>query len=444
MIMRIPLIAATLALLVPGANLAAAPTVELATKQVRYTVKRGDTLFSLWTNYFTGPAAVRQVQRLNGIADPRRIPVGTVLTIPRNLLRDETTQAKIEAFSGPVTIRRGGVSHTAQLNEILREGDEIDCGRNAFATLRLADNSALAIPSQSTLQLSRLRKVKLTGALERDISVKAGRVRAKAAPMTNPDSSFRVITPVAVSAVRGTEFRVGFDESEAFSASQVDEGKVAFAGSPGSSELDLPAGFGAADAKGKPTGVVKLIAAPKLAAPDKVQSDERLNFALVPLTGATRYHLQIAKDAGFLEAITEDNQVQPVFDLPSIPSESYFVRVSAFDQYGLEGTADTYSFERRLNLVKAGVDGGAPGERKLRFKWDGTVDGTPQYRFQLIRKGQPDVPVVDAAGLSENLLSISNLPPGDYQWRVCSILLVKGKVVTTWTAPQSLHVSKPQ
>jgi hypothetical protein len=442
MIMR-TLMIALLAAIAPSVASAGLPPAGLATKVVTYTVKRGDTLFDLSHAYFTGLSAVRQVQKINRIEDPRRIPIGTVLRIPRGLLRDETSQARIESFSGPVLIRRGGQSHAVGLNERLMEGDEIDCGRNAFATLRLADNSALAIPSQSTMQLSRLRKVKLTGALERDIAVKVGRLRAKVTPMTHPDSSFRVVTPVSVSAVRGTEFRVGFDSAEEFSASQVDDGNVGFSVRAGKNEVLLPPGFGAAAIKGRTTGPMKLLDAPKLAEPEKIQSGDQLHFALEPLPGATRYHLQIARDAGFLETIAEDNQIAPFFDLPSIAADSYFVRVSAFDRHGLEGTAGTYSFERWRNLVLGEVERAPAGEHWLRFKWHATVDGTPQYRFQMIRKGQPDVPVVDEAGLTDNLLSVSSLPAGEYEWRVCSILLVKGKVVTTWTALQSFHVAKP-
>ena len=440
---RLRFLTAALAALAASTAHGAAPAPAPA---VAYTMQRGDSLFALWRAYFTGPTAVREVRAINHIGNVRRISTGKVLQIPRRLLRDEMSPAKLETFSGPVVIRSGGAAHAAQVGETLGEGAEVECGRNAFATLRLADGSALSIPSQSGLRLAWLRKVRLTGALEREIAVTAGKLRAKVTPMTNPDSSFRVVTPVAVSAVRGTEFRVDFDEAAAFSASQVDEGKVAFDEPAAGSALMLPSGFGAADAGGKSTGVVKLLPPPGLVDADKVQSEDLLHFAIAPMAAATRYRLQLARDAGFLEQIGEQTGADPAFTLPSIPADSYFIRVSAYDGYGLEGLSATYTFERRRNLVSGKADGAAPGERRLRFRWDGTVDGTPQYRFQLVRQGAPgvtpDVPVVDEAGLTATVLSVSNLPPGDYAWRVCSTILVKGKVVATWTAPQRLHLGK--
>ena len=438
---RYRLFLATIALLGP-ANARADTTPAVTPAPVAYVVKRGETLFQLWRGYFAGPTAVQQIARLNHITNMRQISTGKVLYIPRALLRDELSIGKVETFSGPVTLHIGTQTSAAKVGDTFAEGAEIETGRNAFVALRLADGSVLALPSQSSLRITRLRKVKLNGALEREITLGAGRVRTKVTPMTNPDSNFRVVTPIAVSAVRGTEFRVDYESTGAFSATQVDEGKVKFADHTDTGGLELPPGFGAANAAGHPTGVIKLLAPPKLDQPDKVQSEAELHFAIKPFAEATRYHLQIAKDAGFLEEITEVSGAEPNFTLPSLPGDSYFVRVSAYDRFGLEGSPETYTFERRRNLVKGAVDASPPGVRRLRFRWDGAVDGTPQYRFQLAKTGAADAPLVDEAGLSANVLSVSNLPPGDYSWRVCSMLIVKGKVVATWTPAQSIHVGK--
>jgi len=439
---RHTLLLAAIALSAPVVARADEKAADGRSGQVDYAFKRGDTLFNLWRVYLFGPTAAAQVAQINHIKDARRIPIGMVLHIPRAVLRDELSTAKVETYSGPVTISIGNQTSPARVGDTFGEGAVIDTGRNAFVALRLADGSAVALPSQSSLRINWLRKVKLNGALEREIGLDAGRLRTKVIPMTNPGSSFRVVTPIAVSAVRGTEFRVAYEPTGAFSATQVDEGKVKFADNSGKAELELLPGFGAANADGHPTGVVKLLTPPKLDLPDKVQSEEELHFAIKPLADAMRYHVQIAKDAGFLEEIAEASGPETNFILPTQPADSYFVRASAYDRYGLEGAAETYTFERRRNLVKGAVDAAPPGVRRLRFRWDGTVDGTPQYRFQLVRTGAGEAPVVDEVGLSANVLSVSSLPPGDYSWRVCSLLIVKGKAIATWSPAQSIHVGK--
>lgn len=424
----------------PRAHGAAAPE-----PVVDYTVVAGDTLYDLAKAYLVNPQAAREVALLNHVDRVRHLLPGKLLHLPRRLLKDEPSTARLETFSGPVSVRENGQSRAARLGEVLGEGAGVETGRNAFAALRLADGTLLALPSQSNLTISWLRKVVLGGALERDIALGAGRLRTKVVPMTNPQSRFRVITPIAVSAVRGTEFRVAYEAQGAFSAAQVDEGKVGFAAGQGAGDagaLELPPGFGAANAGGKDTGVVKLLDPPKLDDPDKIQSEDLLQFTLVPPAKAVRYHAQVARDAGFIEVIDEAFADVPQFVLPSQPADSYFLRISAYDALGLEGSAFTYSFERRRNKVSGGMDPTPPGVRRLRFRWDGVADGKVQYRFQLLAGGADGVPVVDEAGLSENVLAISNLPAGDYAWRVCSLMLVKGRMVATWTQPQSIHISK--
>ncbi|MBK9589220.1 MAG: FecR domain-containing protein [Sphingomonadales bacterium] len=432
---------ALVALVLPGAGNARAnaPTATHSSGEVSYVMKRGDTLFVLWRQFFAGPKALNRVRSMNRITNVRRIPTGKVLHIPRTLLLDQKSLARLESLRGQVTISVNGATRPAREGETLSEGAEVETGRNAFVTLRLADGSTLAVPSLSVLGLTWLREVNLTGALEREVNVRAGRMRARVTPMTNPDSSFRVVTPVAVSAVRGTEFRVAYRAGQSFSAVEVDNGKVEFIGAD--TRVLISAGFGAVNLNGQQSGALRLLAPPKLDEPDKVQSEEQLHFSLIALAGAESYHVQIARDAGFVENVAEETSQGTEFTMQSLPADSYFVKVSAYDEQGLEGMADTYTFERRRNIISGTIEVGSD-KRQLRFRWDNTSDGLASYRFQLVRKSEPSLTVVDETGLNEKFLSVSNVSPGDYAWRVGSQLIANGKVIMTWTEPQTFHVTK--
>src|SRR5205814_1713062 len=48
-----------------------------------YTVKEGDTLFSIANLYYRDEYKFNKIARANNISDPNLIEVGTVLTIPR-------------------------------------------------------------------------------------------------------------------------------------------------------------------------------------------------------------------------------------------------------------------------------------------------------------------------------------------------------------------------
>ena len=54
----------------------------------------------------------------------------------------------------------------------------------------------------------RLRKYLLTGGSDIDLYVEQGRAETAAAPIKDSNSRFRMRTPTAVSAVRGTVFRI--------------------------------------------------------------------------------------------------------------------------------------------------------------------------------------------------------------------------------------------
>jgi Contractile injection system tube protein/LysM domain len=49
----------------------------------RYVVRAGETLSSISDAVFRNPAQWREIARANGITDPRAVPPGTVLTVPR-------------------------------------------------------------------------------------------------------------------------------------------------------------------------------------------------------------------------------------------------------------------------------------------------------------------------------------------------------------------------
>ena len=411
---------------------------------VIYQVNRGDTLYSLAGRWLVSHEALYQVARYNRIRNPHQILTAHSLRFPFRLLKTVDTTARVETFSGEVSIIAGGVSASLTMDQAVPEGATIATGRNSFVTLRLADGSGVSVPSQSVVRIDRLRRIVINGALLRQFSVIKGRVRTKVTPMKDPGSSFRVLTPSTVSAVRGTSFRISYDPEAFRSGTEVEEGKVGTAGQKAASgELTVPAGFGASTVKEQSSGLVKLLPPPKLIDPERVQSEEDLRFALVPVDAADRYHLQIARDAGFLDPIAEDLASQPAFTFPTLPAGTYFARASAVDVQQLEGLTQTYAFDRYRNLVSASMgQSGAGRERRYQFQWGGTADGKPTYRFRLWPKAAPDKPVVDEMGLSIRSLTVANLPADEYVWRVGSFLFVNGKVVETWTADQSFVIAK--
>jgi hypothetical protein len=431
---------AVLAAIVPSTPAAAAPQRE---DPLVYHARRGDNLYTLAERHLIRTADYRAVQRLNKISDPYRIAVGKPLVIPRRLLKFERLQAHIVAFRGTVRVLRDGQERQAAVGAQVAEGDALATSTNSFVTLRLPDQSIVALPSASHVVIHRLRRYSLDGSVERLFGLIKGRARAKVTPMRGPaKDDFRFSTPVSVSAVRGTEYRVSFDQAATRGTTEVLEGIVGVEPTATTPEREIKQGYGALSSAAGTTSPLALLAAPRLRAPGRVQDEDRLGFELEPLDGAAAYRVQVARDAGFLDVVSESLTHGTSAELDSVADGTWFVRVSALDANGLEGLPETYSFQRRLNRITTGLDQRRVGRyHEYLFRWQIEGRGARQYRFELRRAGEDGPALVDEPGLSTQRFIITDLPPGTYIWRVQTLQFVDGQVFAKWSATERLTIA---
>ncbi len=404
-----------------------------APEHISYSVNRNDTLYDLARRYFADPASYPAVQKLNRIGNPRRIPVGRVLKIPRSMLRREPIEAVVQSYRGSVLVGVRGASVGLRV----REGDLIETGARSFVSLRLPDNTAVSLPPGSRVRVERLRRTLLAQSVERRFVVQKGQASGIVTPMKDPHSTFEFLTPRAITSVRGTRFRTSYDPASGATKVEVSEGKVAFREAR-EREQAVAAGFGTSDALAAP---VPLLAPPDLVSPDRSQTEERLDFAARPVAGAVRYRFQIARDAGFLDVLDEAYAPTPQAEFPGLPRGIYFVRLAAIDDHDLEGLASTYSFERRLNRLRTSLEESRAGRyRQFLFRWQAPDAPNASFRFQLSRSADGSAPLVDQTGLTGEAFVITDLAAGNYYWRVMSIETADGNVYTKWSPTSELRV----
>ena len=444
------MLAAVLALAAtPG--LAAPPTKKPAPAKpasgeppVNYTVQRGDTLIALGRNYLRKPSDYRRVQTANQISRPTAMPVGKTLTIDPNLLKTTPIDARLSAFSGKVEVETNGRRTPAQTGMVIQEGQRIITGPGAFATFEMEDASRVTLPSNTAVRVERLRTVTLTNAPQRVFRLDEGRSTIQATPNPNPNGRFEVRTPVSISAVRGTEFRVGAGGEKA--QTEVIKGGVGVGlGEAAPSGTPVPAGFGVT---ATPAGVslpVALLPAPKLGDGGQNQSDKTVHFAVQPVSGAVAYRLQLSRDAGFVDLFAETTQDAPTADFGALDNGTYFIRLTALDAGGLEGLPADYSFDRDLDVLEPGA---APTpeqngkHRNFLFRWSAAGDGVRTFRFQLFAGTETTAPIVDQPGLSEPQLTLTDLPPGAYGWRVSATRFKNGAITEKVGPLQSLQIGR--
>jgi hypothetical protein len=401
---------------------------------VSYTVRNGDNLYNLALHYMRRLDDYRVVQRLNRVRDPYRVLVARTLLIPRSLLKSDPLEAKVIAFRGSTSIN----DRPGALGMTLGEGGRIRTGANAFLSIALADGSTITLPSQSVIRIERLRRLRLTGEMERLFRLEDGRSQTEVTPRTNDRDRFEIRTPVSVAAVRGTDFRVAVLDGGKAATTEVLGGHVGLASAGAETLLDP--GLGARVTPEGTTGPIKLLPPPDITDPARTQSEPELVFRLASLEHAEHYRVQIAKDAGFLDIVEEVLVDRPEASLPSVPNGDWFVRVTGIDANELEGLPRVVSFERYLNALNAAAEV-LPGKRRFLFKWQGLGEGEHLYRFVIGRADAPDIPVIDEPALTEKSFVATDLPPGDYTWRVETRSIANGKTYSNWSSPQTLTVA---
>ena len=312
-----------------------------------YRTKDGETLKSIAAQWFVNPEDWRRMMALNKVKDPEDVPAGTVLRLRASWLKTNPITAELVAFRGDVRVLRKDGALPVAKGMALGEGDVLVTGPNGFATLSLPDKSQVSLPSASRIRLARLRQVPMSDSIDRRFTLEQGRSEARVTPMANPASRFLITTPVAVAAVRGTQFKVSYTPDELKAATAVTEGKVSVSRVGGIEDVMVRGGFGNLTTSTGATKAFRLLPAPAVDTPERVQDAEAVTFRIRPVQGAVRYTVEIATDAQFTDRVgsIEVDGTEAVFR--DVPNGQYHVRAFAVDSFGLEGMpADPVSFQR--------------------------------------------------------------------------------------------------
>ena len=201
-----------------------------------YRVERGDTLIGLHGRLMRPDARWQVVQKLNRIADPRRLQPGSTLRIPVALLRSEPVAAEVLHSHGEVVVERPGGARDALVPAaLLRAGDLVSTGAQSSASVRFIDGSTVLLGPLGRLRIERLSRLGGAGSAETQLRLDAGALETRVVP-ARPAPRFELRTPVANLGVRGTEFRSRVAGERVLA--EVLEGRVAVAAQT------LDAGFG--------------------------------------------------------------------------------------------------------------------------------------------------------------------------------------------------------
>jgi hypothetical protein len=418
---------------------ALAATTPATADTVSYTIRPSDTLWRLSTAFLVPEKTWHTLLPLSGTHNPRRLAIGRTIVVPRAWLRETVEPATLASFHGTVSIVVNGQPVPPSAGMTIEEGAEITTAANSFATLLLRDRSKVALPSLSHVRVRQLRRLLLTGVVDYHIDLLGGRVETQVTPLGDPSGRYRIGTPISMTAVRGTEYRVDYRPDASVAETEVLEGTVAVSDAQGGRTTLVPHDNGAWTTAAGETSTEALLPAPDLVDPGRIQKNDAVDFRIAPVPGAASYHVELAHDAGFIDTYAEKMAAGETVDFADVPDGIDFVRVSAISPNGIEGREQSYAFDRRLASIHGG-EISREGEG-YRFHWFGTGQGVRHYRFQLTPDGADATPIIDQVGLAGDDIKIHRLPHGVYYWRVCVIETSDKGEVSNWSRPEKLTIA---
>lgn len=387
-----------------------------------YRIQPGDTLIGLTERYLQPGRHWRDLQRLNRVADPLRLPPGGVLRMPLAWLSREASVAQTVFVQGQVTLQRGGqAEQRLAAGQELRSGDRLRSAAQSSATLRFVDGSRLLIPPLSDLSLEQLLVYGRSAIPSVQLRLHEGGADSQVTPMGGRVPHYEIRTPHVNLGVRGTEFRVHLQAESA--RMEVLEGRVAV-DSSGHASLAVPAGMGmVAEGRGKPQAA-PLLSPPALPAELPVVERLPLRLRWPARPGARAYRAQLFAEGDFSRLLLDHRGSEPELSWEELPPDGrYRLRLRAIDALGLEGQAS----ERLLQIQARPeppfsqapmADARLYGEQ-IEFRW--TRNSAAQaYRLQVARDAEFRELQLDQTGIADINHNV-RLPHGRYHWRLASL-----------------------
>lgn len=250
--------------------------------------------------------------------------------------------ARISGVSGEVEWTAPGAETwtDARDGQVLEVGARVRTGPKGRADLTLADGSALQLQSDSEFMLAEQTRDRRDQKRTSRLNVKVGELVGRITPRENTNSQFHILSNGSVTAIRGTELRVGSDEAKAVRVAVL-EGEVAL--NSAGQKINLPENFGSVVPFNQPPSPpIKLPPPPVPDGPAAVATTavQRVRFAWTPadpIAELSGYRLEIATDDGFTRIVQDERVKGAGWTSATLAPGDYRWRLSSINPDGLQG-----------------------------------------------------------------------------------------------------------
>ncbi|PID75310.1 MAG: hypothetical protein CSB23_04330 [Deltaproteobacteria bacterium] len=395
----------------------------LAEHLVPITVQKGTNLIQLTRRFCTSEYHWKEIARINGLQPPYTIFANDVLHIPLELLRAEVLSAKVASVSG-------GVFLVDRMNRLVKvaKGDAIFPGQTmvtedgGYAYLIFPDHKYTRISGDSKFTVTYMVRL-VDESFKAEFFLEKGRVTHTVKEQLEINETFTTRTPVSVTGVRGTTYRLKAPDSDENTVETL-KGLVSVSG--GKFHAEVKEGQCVKVVTGG--GEITVDSLPEAPAPLQLAEiyGELPIVIPAPADPAIKtFRLLVSRDKAGNDLVLERVAASGEdFSLLSLADGQYYAHLTAIDDRNYESAPSSPAlFAVRTTFLPPTLL--VSREGKILFNDTVKVgwlrnEQAKAYHFQLAAD-ENFADILEERDITANEFAFTNLEPGSYRFRVQAV-----------------------
>lgn len=256
----------------------------------------------------------------------------------------DASAATIDFSRGTVTVfpKNDKVAAlTARRSMTITKQDRIITGDDGFASLSLSNGTVISIQPFSDVIFDELSCQPNASRCRVELNVRKGAINSNVKNLSGGKIEFKINTPYASAAVRGTIFDIDVGSNRFLAG--VTEGHVVV--NAASAEVQLPENYGVkVEADKPPSQLAQLLSAPMFS-PSSTRYNQKSKLTWAQVALATEYLVSLNNELGL---VYREQSTDPVHRLSQLDVGSYALRIRAIDDEGFKGNVA----ERAIDVVR--------------------------------------------------------------------------------------------
>lgn len=402
--------------------LSCAPAI--AETLVPIKVQKGANLIHLTRQFCTSKYHWKEIARINKLSPPYLISPGDIIYAPLELLKTEKLTATVASVIGGVFVVESGKElKRVSIGDLIYPGQTLVTEEDGFAHLVFPDNKYTRISSGTKFSITYLVRL-ADSSLKAQFFLEKGKLSHSVKKQLRVNETFNTRTPVSVTGVRGTEFRMKVPGAN---SNIVETLKGVVDVEAGGEELKLKKGEGTRVAVGMapapprklpPTPPVLNVPGVFRVLPVRIKSPEQA-------ADITMYRLRVSTDPEGNNTVLEQLEVPGKnFILLSLVDDTYYGHLTSIGVVGFESIpAPPFKFMVRTipgaPILSSTQNGRQTFDSRVEVSWLQAEDAK-SYHIQLAGDRYFQEIKEDLISHKSSVV-FDNLTPGKYYLRVQAV-----------------------